>query len=123
MSDDVNPDSQNNDDEQIKIVISGIESLTDQVRTTSDTLMALHKKSGSPENANKIERLRRAIVEEDLPRSIKSLKARLNYPNRPRSQPAPSPSSHNILFPLGTSVPNNSVPDLARTSVSNDSDS
>ena len=58
MFDDANLASQNNDAEQIKKVISDIESLTDQVQTTTNTLMASNKRSGSFENANKIERLR-----------------------------------------------------------------
>ena len=79
MYDDANLASHNNDAEQIKKVISDIESLTDQLQTTSNTLTVSHKESGSSENANKIKRLRRAVVEEDSPRSIQCLKTRLSY--------------------------------------------
>ena len=119
---------------KLKKTISDIESLTDQVQNTSSTLMVSHKKSGSPENANKIEQLRRATVEEDLPRSIQCLQTRLSCLNRSRPRPAPIPSSHNIHAPQATSdssdsvfaptvtnVSNSSVPDLASTSLSNDS--
>ena len=66
---------------KIKKNISIIESLTDQVQTASNALFVSHKKSGSPENANQIERLRRVIVEEDSSRSFHCLKTRLSYLN------------------------------------------
>ena len=81
MFDDANSACQHNDAEQIKKIISDIESLTDQVQTISNTLIVSHKNSGSSENVGKIDRLCQAIVEEDTPQSIRCLKTRLSYLN------------------------------------------